>query len=1378
VPLLKFDPLFNASLKVVKRPSAPKETAYRALMQLTKGLPLDHSPSDITAFRLTIFEAILLGRLKRSQPPLKVVFDDDLSGSDNEDREDLPFKRSDFSDDEDVTPDVVELTGCTTPTELEPDLRRATTEVDTAIALIHDAHPNLYSEPFHLLLCIISSIAESAAKIVNKIGVNSREWILLSSLQGSMALLYVLGFVWDSASWSLTLGPKPVLEIFKYAKGRLYPSVRIPEKAVDTLTPIAPACLMAGEGGEVTNVLPTCEPAGKRFNGFMEHCCDPTKSNDNATESLWNLRTLNELVATREWSAAVWFANTTWSEKVAGDQLALLAKALKGIMETNEELLGAKGFLADSLVTLMGKACDVNTLRLQESNKYMTNGISLRRLNHLITEAMESATLEKDGDASTCGDATGDLIGEELQPNKGNDSPDPLAESTNRKGFEPSLPPIKSGIKDETWQTLVLWRHLADKQEEFVGCSQEWVWESRRWSPLFLKKHEELNKWCKDNYGLEEDGSVDKLALQFPSTAPSELRMFHALWVWAGFEEWSKLPLIVENFVRLLGEIDTDCGIVSDDGCSSAWYDAPETFHADQIKLLPLYLKLGARKHLSVGLTVGGHLLQHTAEMVSQLVCDDAEQTLTPSLQDYTNSYLSLLRNKRSLASYNSVELPFPASSAWTQRGALAHSWVDIMGDRVRLLEWVKGRSSGRPNDIWLAWMNDRNNRQSRAERIVTWGLHTWELNHGTQRIPLIIRELLLKAAHCKQAQPCSPVELAAYLRLWGGLGNGYHNDQLNLCKMYNNQNSCYMIGGLQAGSLLTETMASAICLHITAERVTGELLVSAYSRIHEVNKPRIDIKALRKQRKLKKKLKIDSDTDETGPVDNKGLCGSKNETLNKTTTKPLKCHIDYAKVKDSWGGLVTDTQFYEAARKNWAGITEWCRHEWLTPYLPWERLMEFKDEKLTERHRLIFWLCQLWERVETHPGDTTPEIPYIYDELLKRYVRDYNKPERWGVEGTQAEAVAKWRKLEPGYHEDQIALCGFYASVDVSLAIKGLETGGFLTPGEAAYVVSALWDGARYCESGVMTGEYLRGFYTALREGRADVSCSKTVYFRRLRLEKLLEKRAGAKKSLRRKNSVYDDLNEEREVRKLKEGTKTRSVAADCKGLCGIALSTIKSSGDGVYALSKKIKKGFRLMKYEGHVLRSKAEVLEASRTSNYVMEFGDLAIDSKESGMCTARFINDSLDKFLWNCEFKIFQGEIWVYTTQDIEPYHELFAPYGWYYWWCRKLTLSKAVWGECARAYHEISSKLNEGHDKLDCRERKLIKSKSRQNSKKIVSLAERNSNHVDMWKSFPTSEGLEVKTRYPRRFKPKMINKSFTNKWQRINIAVRDTYLDI
>ena len=79
------------------------------------------------------------------------------------------------------------------------------------------------------------------------------------------------------------------------------------------------------------------------------------------------------------------------------------------------------------------------------------------------------------------------------------------------------------------------------------------------------------------------------------------------------------------------------------------------------------------------------------------------------------------------------------------------------------------------------------------------------------------------------------------------------------------------------------------------------------------------------------------------------------------------------------------------------------------------------------------------------------------------------------------------------------------------------------------------------------MSGAYLRGFYTAMREGRASVGDSNTVFYRRLRLTKLLEKRAGVVRTGRSRNSVYENLNEERDIRKLPEGIKTRSVAADC---------------------------------------------------------------------------------------------------------------------------------------------------------------------------------------------------------------------------------------
>ena len=138
---------------------------------------------------------------------------------------------------------------------------------------------------------------------------------------------------------------------------------------------------------------------------------------------------------------------------------------------------------------------------------------------------------------------------------------------------------------------------------------------------------------------------------------------------------------------------------------------------------------------------------------------------------------------------------------------------------------------------------------------------------------------------------------------------------------------------------------------------------------------------------------------------------------------------------------------------------------------------------------------------------------------------------------------------------------------MEVGFAIKGLAIGGFLSVVEASCVVSALFDGARQCEGGKMTGEFLRGFYSALREGRASIGDSNTVFYRRLRLTKLLEKRAGIKRETRARNTVYENFNEECEARKLPNGIKTRSVAADCKGRCGIAKPTIASGGDGVYA-------------------------------------------------------------------------------------------------------------------------------------------------------------------------------------------------------------------
>ena len=157
-------------------------------------------------------------------------------------------------------------------------------------------------------------------------------------------------------------------------------------------------------------------------------------------------------------------------------------------------------------------------------------------------------------------------------------------------------------------------------------------------------------------------------------------------------------------------------------------------------------------------------------------------------------------------------------------------------------------------------------------------------------------------------------------------------------------------------------------------------------------------------------------------------------------------------------------------------------------------------------------------------------DIPYVYDDLLRRFVRDHNSPGKWVAEGNHQAAIAKWRNLTPSYHEDQLGLCAFYTEVEVGFAIAELEIRGFLSAAEASCVVLALFDGARQCKGGKMTGIFLRGFYTALREGRASTGDSNTVFYRRLRLTKLLEKRAGIKRAMRTRNTVYENLNEERE--------------------------------------------------------------------------------------------------------------------------------------------------------------------------------------------------------------------------------------------------------
>ena len=68
------------------------------------------------------------------------------------------------------------------------------------------------------------------------------------------------------------------------------------------------------------------------------------------------------------------------------------------------------------------------------------------------------------------------------------------------------------------------------------------------------------------------------------------------------------------------------------------------------------------------------------------------------------------------------------------------------------------------------------------------------------------------------------------------------------------------------------------------------------------------------------------------------------------------------------------------------------------------------------------------------------------------------------------------------------------------NIFLNVLGDGDFLTSSEAAHIVSMIWEGEGFCPDGVMTGEYLRGYYNALLENRVKVTDGHATFFKKLR--------------------------------------------------------------------------------------------------------------------------------------------------------------------------------------------------------------------------------------------------------------------------------------
>ena len=168
------------------------------------------------------------------------------------------------------------------------------------------------------------------------------------------------------------------------------------------------------------------------------------------------------------------------------------------------------------------------------------------------------------------------------------------------------------------------------------------------------------------------------------------------------------------------------------------------------------------------------------------------------------------------------------------------------------------------------------------------------------------------------------------------------------------------------------------------------------------------------------------------------------------------------------WSKALLDRPYYSVALKRAKNLDKWRAGRWGKVHMSWEEINAFKDDALSERDRLVYWLLRVWR---THsPMHNEPTVPAIYDELLRRYVRDFNTKSAWKSAGEQQVAILKWRELDPTFHIDQLGMCDFYAVVNVSFFLKGLEAGGFLTSGEAAHIVSIVFEGEGYCIEGKAT--------------------------------------------------------------------------------------------------------------------------------------------------------------------------------------------------------------------------------------------------------------------------------------------------------------------
>ena len=814
------------------------------------------------------------------------------------------------------------------------------------------------------------------------------------------------------------------------------------------------------------------------------------------------------------------------------------------------------------------------------------------------------------------------------------------------------------------------------------------------------------------------------------------------------------------------------------------WRNLEADFHDDQLNLCEYYAHfMDDMRQLDIGLLCRGHLSLKEARIISHLVRNIANQVGEIQLpHDMRTSYLALLRGNE-LARYvfrnytvpHDTRLPYQTSLMWKHEG-ITKDGFDIAHGSIK-------RFNSRCDEFGLLEPHIKDSfigTMCHSDRTVLWGIRAWHLVSGDVKyIPHSGKKVILKSTEiCVPNRRATQCERDEAINVWCNLDDCSHHIQLNLCKFFEMAGEMYLAAGLAAHTTLSnsqaEIIAQLVWKHMTCEYKS---LFCAYRELWQ------NLKTLAARETVSKE-------DLTRPI-NAPRTGTRHKHTETADDTMHKRHAEdetekppeRARCAESWANVLARgasiSNYYDQLRRC-VHLHEWCNYRWDSEHMSWEAFNEYEDRSLDTRTRLIYWLRRVWYTY--YPGWGVNLHP-SYDALLRRYVRDFGHNERWSAVGDANGSLDRWRKLKPVFHFDQQELCQFYAKVDPTFMQKGLQADNHLSSSDAANIISLLRQGAAGWKEGELSHNRIKELYAALLDNRyrLDEENEQIAYFRRLRIGKVLGQRAGPRRTLRTRRGGEQSLDDNAGVPTLPLGMKTRTVVNDCNGRVGIAKSTIHGAGEGGYAL-KRIKKDKPVGIYQGRHLKSKAEILEASRTSDYVYVCGDVAIDAKDSGSCTMRFLNDCLNPLLWNCTVKVVNGQVWVYATTDIEVGQELFLPYGYLYWWKRRHTLSSTLKGECARAYPAFSERLNDGHEKHSFSQKQQSKLAKSKPTPVLAGERKRELVNASMWSHFPSvrttlNPRLYDQTTLKKMKKKGKLTASFLE-WRRVPTAVRDTFEDM